>query len=97
MKKNIDKTMKKNSDIKDKYRVHSFSASDFYTSKARLELENHYHPLLEISSEIDRKSVSFQLSKNASVHGWLKYREGFSANLVNSLLKEFNIQLVKSS
>ena len=40
----------------------------------------------------DRKSVSFQLSKNDSIHSWLKYKEGFSAELVRNLISEFKLQ-----
>ena len=77
---------------KTKYKVTNFSAADFFTSKARLEIEDRYHPILEISAAINRRSVSFQLSKKARVHGWLKYKEGFSASLVDSLLDDFGIK-----
>lgn len=75
-----------------KYKVNGFSASDFHNSNARQHIEDLYHPLLEISSTINRRSVSFQLSKKARVHGWLKYKEGFSANLVDTLLDDFNVR-----
>jgi len=75
-----------------KYKVDNFSAADFFDSSARQRLEDAYHPLLKISSTINRRSVSFQLSKKARVHGWLKYKEGFSADLVYGLLDDFGIK-----
>lgn len=75
-----------------KYKVDNFSASNFFKSSARQRIENLYHSLLEISSTINRRSVSFQLSKKARVHGWLKYKEGFSANLVDTLLDDFGVK-----
>ena len=77
---------------KQKYKVEAFSAESFYTDEARVEIENRYHDILEISATINRRSVSFQMSKNAAVHGWLKYREGFSAGLVDTLLDDFRIR-----
>lgn len=75
-----------------KYKVNGFSASDFHHSNARQRIEDLYHPLLEISSTINRRSVSFQLSKKSRIHGWLKYKEGFSANLVDTLLDDFGVK-----
>lgn len=75
-----------------KYKVESFSHSDFFNSSARKHIEDIYHPILEISSTINRRSVSFQLSKKARVHGWLKYKEGFSASLVDALLDDFGVK-----
>lgn len=79
-------------DDRAKYRVTNFSATDFFPDLARRQIEDKYHPLLEISSNIDRRSVSFQLSKKARIHGWLKYKEGFSSSLVDSLLDDFGIK-----
>lgn len=75
-----------------KYKVKNFSAASFFNSSARQHLEDAYHPILEISPTINRRSVSFQLSKKARVHGWLKYKEGFSPDLVDSLLDDFGIK-----
>ena len=41
---------------------------------------------------IERKIVSFQANKGELVHSWLKYREGFSSVLVETLLKDFNLK-----
>lgn len=75
-----------------KYKVENFSAANVCDSSARHRLEGAYHPILEISPTINRRSVSFQLSKKARVHGWLKYKEGFSADLVDSLLDDFGVK-----
>ena len=71
------------------WKITNFSAGDLLVSDARRELEEKYFPLIEVTEDFNRKSVSFQLSKNEAIHGWLKYKEGFSADLVNKFLKEF--------
>ena len=73
------------------YIVERFSADGFCDDSERRKLEVKYRPLLEITSKFDRQSVSYQLSKNEALHSWLKYREGFSANLVRILLDEMNV------
>lgn len=71
------------------WKITNFSADNLLTSEARRELEEQYFPLIEVTGDFNRKSVSFQLSKNEAIHGWLKYKEGFSADLVNKFLQEF--------
>jgi len=73
---------------KDNYIVDSFSADGFCCEKARQMLEKKYEPILEVTNEFDRRSVSYQLSKKDVLHSWLKYKEGFSADLVNILLDD---------
>lgn len=71
------------------WKITNFSANSLHTSDARKKLEEKYFPLIEVTEDFNRKSVSFQLSKKEAIHGWLKYKEGFSADLVNKFLKEF--------
>lgn len=73
---------------KSEYIVDSFSADGFCPESARQELEKKYEPILEVTKKFDRRSVSYQLSKKDALHSWLKYKEGFSADLVNILLDE---------
>lgn len=77
-------------DIADKtnYIVESFSAGGLCVEDARQELEAKYTPILEVTNKFDRRSVSYQLSKKDVLHSWLKYKEGFSADLVNILLDD---------
>ncbi len=74
------------------YLIDQFSADAFCCETERQKLEAAYAPLLEVTDRFDRKSVSYQLSKNDVLHSWLKYKEGFSADLVNSLLDEAGIK-----
>lgn len=76
---------------KSNYIVASFSANRFCPDNARKALENKYTPLLEVTNKFDRRSVSYQLSKNEALHSWLKYKEGFSADLVNTLLDDMEV------
>ena len=73
------------------WKLKSFSANNFYTDKERLEIENKYWEITEVTDKFNRQSVSYQLSKKDCLHRWLKYREGFSSQLVKLLLNEFNI------
>lgn len=73
------------------WQVSNFSADNFSSQIARLELENRLINLTEISDSINRQSVSFQLSKKDQLHRWLKYKEGFSSDLVLNLLNDFEI------
>lgn len=73
---------------KSSYIVDQFSAGGLCPEDARQILEKKYEPILEITSRFDRRSVSYQLSKKDALHSWLKYKEGFSADLVNQLLDD---------
>lgn len=75
----------------EKWQVENFSADNFCEQSARLALEDRFIPITKVSDEFDRQSVSYQLSKKDCLHRWLKYKEGFSAELVNKLLDEFGI------
>lgn len=72
--------------------VSEFSAGNTNSQKARIALEERYWPITEITERFNRQSVSYQLSKRDCLHKWLKYKEGFSAELVRTLLKDFHLQ-----
>ncbi len=78
--------------INNKWQIYNFSADNFTEEKERLALEERLIDLMLVSDVFNRKSISYQLSKNAKLHSWLKYKEGFSADLVKELLLEFNIK-----
>jgi site-specific DNA-methyltransferase (cytosine-N4-specific) len=78
--------------LTDKWQVQNFSANNFGQQTARISLEQKFIEIMVVSNDFNRQSVSYQLSKNDCLHRWLKYKEGFSADLVKRLLKEFNIQ-----
>lgn len=71
--------------------ITGFSADGFCSQTERLSLESRYSEYLNITDKINRQSVSFQLNKNDNIHSWLKYKEGFSAQLVNMLLDEMGV------
>ncbi len=74
------------------WKLTQFSANGFYRDNARIELENKYWPITVVTDKFNRQTVSYQLSKKDCLHRWLKYREGFSSQLVRILLDEFNIK-----
>jgi site-specific DNA-methyltransferase (cytosine-N4-specific) len=78
--------------VADKWQIQNFSADNFGIQSARMGLEQKFIEIMVVSNEFNRQSVSYQLNKNDSLHRWLKYKEGFSADLVKRLLKNFDIQ-----
>lgn len=74
------------------WHLSEFSANNAYPQEARQELEERYWPITEVTERFNRQSVSYQLSKKDCLHRWLKYKEGFSAELVRLLLDDFHLQ-----
>lgn len=72
----------------DNYLVENFSANHLCDESERQALEKKYAQFLDVTEKFNRQSVSYQLSKKDILHSWLRYKEGFSANLVNLLLDE---------
>lgn len=71
------------------YEITEFSHEKFAVDKERLSLEKRYIDLIEETNIFNRQLVSYQANKHESVHKWLKYREGFSSELVSILLQQF--------
>lgn len=69
----------------------AFSHDGVCAENERLALESLYGPLLQETDEFNRQLVSFQANKTEVLHNWVKYREGFSASLVEALLGKFGI------
>jgi DNA modification methylase len=69
----------------------SFSHGGVCAEKERNGLEEKYGYLLEETDKFNRRLVSFQGNRGAIVHGWIRYKEGFSAQLVEGLIREFGI------
>ena len=74
------------------WKVSTFSAHNKFSQEARAQLEDKYWAITEVTDKFNRQSVSYQLSKKDRLHRWLKYKEGFSAELVRILLGDFGIQ-----
>lgn len=47
---------------------------------------------LEVCRSLSRVLVSFQANKSRSIYRWYKYKEGFSAALIEFLLSEYHIE-----
>src|SRR5260221_8309559 len=69
-----------------------FSHDNICDDSERIYLEEHYAFISREDSRLSRKLVSFQANKGEIVHGWIKYREGFSAELVETLVDDFGLQ-----
>lgn len=69
----------------------TFSYSGVCSEDARIALEERYGHLLEETDKFNRQLVSFQANRTETLHSWLKYREGFSADLVEILIDQFGI------
>jgi hypothetical protein len=70
----------------------SFSHNQVCAQQERLALEKQYACLLEQINKFNRKLVSYQGNKGEFVHSWIRYKEGFSAQLVETLLRKFEIE-----
>lgn len=55
------------------------------------EFERRYKDKLVLHSALTRSLVSFQANKHRAVYRWFKYKEGFSAGLVEFLLNKYRI------
>jgi len=65
-----------------------FSHNGVCSEIARAAIEGRYHHLLRETDEFSRRTVSFQANKTNILHSWMKYREGFSADLVETLIRK---------
>lgn len=70
----------------------SFSHDKVCGEESRAALEDKYAPLLAETDKFNRQLVSFQANKTEVLHSWIKYREGFSADLVELLLREAQLE-----
>jgi len=66
----------------------SLSAIDVLSSNA----ENRYNGHLKTEKALSRGLVSFQANKTRSIYRWYKFKEAFSANLVEYLLDRYSIK-----
>jgi DNA modification methylase len=56
--------------------------------KFRLDLEEKYRDKISVNPNLNRQLVSFQANKGLPFFRWFKYKEGFSAPLVNYLIDQ---------
>lgn len=74
------------------------NCEDVYTTDGltsiteRVKLEEGYASFLAPTTRFNRRLVSYQANKHNPLHRWIKYKEGFSAKLVEQLISEFGIQ-----
>lgn len=55
------------------------------------ELFQHFQNQLSINSALTRSIISFQGNKARPLYRWYKYKEAFSASLVEYLLQKYHI------
>lgn len=55
------------------------------------ELAKRFQDIIKVDHRLNRKLVSFQANKNRSVYKWYKFKEAFSADLVEYLLYKYRI------
>lgn len=69
-----------------------FSHDGVCAEDARLAIEERYASIFEETDKFNRQLVSFQTNKTEVLHSWMKYREGFSASLIELFIDEFGIE-----
>ncbi len=55
------------------------------------ELARYFGDKIVVKSELNRALVSFQANKNRAVYRWYKFKEAFSASLIENLLAKYEI------
>jgi len=55
------------------------------------KLMQHFHKKIQIQPTLTRKLVSFQANKPRPTYRWYKYKEAFSASLIEYLLSKYKI------
>lgn len=71
--------------------THDFEAIErLYRLNANYE--ERFKDKLKIEPALSRPLVSFQANKNRAVYRWYKYKEGFSAGMVEYFLDSFNLK-----
>jgi DNA modification methylase len=70
------------------------SQSDYLTNIELLdyELEQHFQPYFIVQPALTRALVSFQANKLRPVYRWYKYKEAFSASLVEYLFRTYGVE-----
>jgi tRNA G10 N-methylase Trm11 len=58
-------------------------------------LEKVYKPFMRVDNTLNRKIVSFQANKSLPFYRWYKYKEGFSAHLVEYYIRRRGIDATK--
>ncbi len=71
----------------------SFEFSSCYkrASNENELLKKRYSGVMEINYDLDRQMVSFQANKQEPIFRWVKYREGFSKNLILYIIDHLNL------
>ncbi len=69
--------------------LHSPQAVRLFPTE-RQRLYDRLKTKLEVALHLSRQGVSFQTSKLSPIYRWVKYKEGFSADLVKHFLSEYS-------
>ena len=56
------------------------------------ELINYFSKIFVVDNALTRKLVSFQANKTRPYYRWYKYKEAFSANLVNYFFTKYSVK-----
>src|SRR5438105_2265629 len=59
--------------------------------KLDIELAEHFRDKLVVEPSLTRKVVSFQANKQRAAYRWYKYKEAFSASLVEHFLRHYGV------
>ena len=60
-----------------------------------IALEKKYQPYMRVDHALNRKIVSFQANKTVPFYRWYKYKEGFSAHLVEYYIRKHGIDVTR--
>ncbi len=80
----LDESLLANDSPEQKEEIKNINAlDDIYSEK--------FSDIIEVRPSFSRKIVSFQENKNRSAYRWYKYKEAFSASLIEQVLEDYGI------
>ena len=90
----IEKTSISSPTIETKKQIHDSSEQQIALAKIddlEKKLTQHFHNKIKLQPDLTRQLVSFQANKPRPTYRWYKYKEAFSASLIEMLLSKYGI------
>src|SRR3990172_859624 len=90
----LEKTSLSSLNINLKNQIHN--STEQQTALAEIDvfdnkLTQHFHNKIKLQPALTRQLVSFQANKHRATYRWYKYKEAFSASLIEILLSKYKI------
>jgi DNA modification methylase len=79
--------------LETRFEIDTFSTDAYLDRITAIDhnLHKYFNHVIHVEKSLTRQIVSFQANKTRNAHRWYKYKEAFSADLVEYLLRRYNI------